>query len=403
MFPRCSLLVYLWVTPLLVTALAPFHTQSCGRLRATTSTHLCSHPNNNDNNDNNDNNSINNNNSNNKNSKPDWMHDVQNTMAALGIAASILVGSGSVGGPVLSVANALELSTGAFVIETSTKRETLANARIDSGSLITTLFKNRQALTSSLGRIQKTIGEELSSPAWTAVQKAVLQFEGDVAPELKFIAPADLKQTVLDLRQGKLNFVLNGEVVNVVVEPQFSDQEDDITIRILGFKGVDFTQEPTVVARGYISQQLNGIYEFWVSPVPEPYSKFLPAGTDIGTTILGGSVAGITAIYAGSYAYYTAEIAKEQQAAEDKRLTMAAKKEAADRKAKAVKKPTTEDGSEPAAKPPKAKKEIKESTAVTPEAKETSPAATDEASNSKGSKEDTPKKEGKSFKFWKKN
>jgi hypothetical protein len=42
---------------------------------------------------------------------------------------------------------------------------------------------------------------------------------------------------VKDISAGKLNFLLNGEIVNVSVEPTFSETQDDLVIRVKGFKG----------------------------------------------------------------------------------------------------------------------------------------------------------------------
>jgi hypothetical protein len=145
---------------------------------------------------------------------------------------------------------AVEISRGAFVIENSAGADqSLLKTQIDTKRLLKSLFINRNELSASLGRIQKSIQTELKTPAWAELSKEVLNIEGDVVSSVKFTQPVDWQQTVKDLSHGKLNFIYNGEIFNVVAEPNFSEEEDDLVFRVKGFKGekmVGFVTEPEV-------------------------------------------------------------------------------------------------------------------------------------------------------------
>jgi hypothetical protein len=160
-------------------------------------------------------------------------------VAAATIFASSLVTDFAIASP----ANAeLELSKGAFVVQTSNKAgQSLLKTEIDSQSLVKTLFKNRKALGASTGRIQQAIQDELKRPVWLEVQKELVDIEGDVLPTLKISPPSDITATLKDISKGKLNFLVNGEIVNIVVEPTFGEEEDDLIVRISGFKGEKLT------------------------------------------------------------------------------------------------------------------------------------------------------------------
>ena len=114
----------------------------------------------------------------------------------------------------LFVANAadLQLSKGAFIVQTSNKPgQSLIKAEIDSQSLIKTVLQNRRDIGSSIGRIQNAVQSELStSTALKDIQKEILDIEGDVLPSVTITPPADLTQTVKDLSQGRVNFLVNG-------------------------------------------------------------------------------------------------------------------------------------------------------------------------------------------------
>ena len=268
------------------------------------------------------------------NNDRDIIQDAKNSAAAFALATTIFSGSAIAGQP--AVANALdqvEISSGAFVINTNAQTDSLLKAQIDTKGLIGTLFSNRQALTKSVSKIQSTVVEELNSKPWNDVKKAVLQFEGDVAPEVSLTPPNDWQQTIKDIRAGKLNFLLNGEIVNLSVDETLSAEEDEIVIRIRGFKGADLTTSGQEVAKGYLEEKIDNFWTFWQTPIE---SDLLPEDVtlDNGGAILAGGAVGITALYAGSYAYYLSEQEKEAAAAAAKREAMAAKRAAAEKKKK---------------------------------------------------------------------
>lgn len=177
-------------------------------------------------------------------------------------------------------AQALELSRGAFVIETSKGGgQSLLKAEIDSKSIIKTLFVNRKDLAVSLNNIQSAVQNELATPVWSEIRKEILNLETDVVPEVKITPPSNIKAAIDDLSQGKINFLVNGEIVNVSIEPNFSSAEDDLIIRINGFKGEPLPswlnrEEEEAIAtnyygpiRSYISQ-FKEFWSFWDAPYP---------------------------------------------------------------------------------------------------------------------------------------
>ena len=178
----------------------------------------------------------------------------------------------------------VEISRGAFIIQTATTKtkndqsSSIVKTEIDSKRLIKTLFANRKDLTASLGRIQSAVSKELSSePVWMELQKEVLNIEGDVSSAVKFTPPADWGQLVKDVTAGKVNLLLNGEIVNVSIEPNFSETEDDLVIRVKGFKGEGLPgtlyaveEKSSGPAIGPIRAKLEEYKAFW-QWLDEPY------------------------------------------------------------------------------------------------------------------------------------
>jgi hypothetical protein len=181
----------------------------------------------------------------------------------------------------------VELSRGAFVIRTSADQgDALMKTQIDSKSLVKTLFSNRKGLSESLGRIQKSVQQELKEPVWLELQKELMDIEGDVAPTIQFTPPADIQQAVKDFAQGKINLLLNGEIVNIAVEPSFSEEEDDLVIKVKGFKGellpyqIAAREARAEARKGPIETQLakyEAFWEFWNQPYPSQVSDDEPS------------------------------------------------------------------------------------------------------------------------------
>ena len=212
-----------------------------------------------------------------------WVESI--TKGCVGFAAAATIFSGAFFSDLVCVqpASALELSTGAVVIQTSasTSGESLLKAEIDSKSLVKTIFANRKELASSIGRIQSVVANELSTPFWLELQKEILEIEGDVAPSVKISPPADWKRALQDVANGKLNLLVNGEIVNVLIEPNFSQTEDDLVIRVTGFKGERFSlpeRAPPAPRYGPITsfiRQFEGFWSFWDQPFQVREENFL--------------------------------------------------------------------------------------------------------------------------------
>lgn len=237
-------------------------------------------------------------------------------------------------------ANAVELSTGAIVIETSNQQgQSLLKAEVDLKGLLATLLKNRKSLASSLGHIASVTNEELSSPAWKAVTKEILQIEGDVAPEVKVIPPSNWQQAVKDGSKGKLSVLFNDEYITLSIDDKFSSAEDEVVIRAKGVKGIpldSLNQPAQEVAKNSLQEAITGFKSFWDAPLALRYGQDLvndamPKDVVVsnGFAITVGATVFIAGTYGVSYSYYLDQIAQEEARAQEKRQLMAKKKAAA--------------------------------------------------------------------------
>ncbi|CAJ1939245.1 unnamed protein product [Cylindrotheca closterium] len=273
-----------------------------------------------------------------------------------------------------TVANAAELnlSKGAIVIQltapTTTKESdgesTQSTAKgqfkkFDASQeqkLLQTLLKNRKELGASIGRIQQSIQNELqlkdsttagptAAPIWTEIYQELLSIEGDVVPKVQITPPVDLAATVRDLRNGQLNLLVDGEIINVSVEPTFGKDEDDLIIRIKGFKGgmiPKATKEappPTAYygpIRSWLSR-FDGFWSFWDSPTAlfgTDGPGFLSEISN-GEVVISGATSAIVLSYVVAYSYYLQQIEEEAAEAAAKQAAIAEK--AKQKKAKVVK------------------------------------------------------------------
>ena len=174
--------------------------------------------------------------------------------------------------------NTVVLSKGAIVVQTAS--ETLLKSTIDSKSLLKTLFVNRQELSASLGRIQTTISQELTGPAWRELQKEFLVVQGDLASSVQIIPSSDVKETIRDVASGKLNLIVNGELINVAVQPSFGENQDEVIISIKGIKGTKISPISFEDAgprygpiRSYFSRY-EAFWNWWVTPYPSQVRSF---------------------------------------------------------------------------------------------------------------------------------
>ena len=75
--------------------------------------------------------------------------------------------------PASVAATDYDISTGAIVVNTSTKPgQSLLKAQVDVKDLLGSAFKNRKALKESVSRIAGVVKEELEGPAWSEIVRA---------------------------------------------------------------------------------------------------------------------------------------------------------------------------------------------------------------------------------------
>jgi len=238
-------------------------------------------------------------------------------------------------------AHAVEISSGAFVVQTNIRGTEL----VDVKTLLTTLIKNRKAVAASLTRVVDAVKTELNTPVWREIQKEVLQIEGDVAADFQVLPPYDITQTLRDLSKGKLNFILNGEIVNVAVDETLGKEQDELVIRVQGFKGVDLSSSKAAgtapgagfggsIADIFVSrwqERLAAVQELWDTDLGLP--KIAAGGVDYeltaGPAVVGGLTLTIATAYGASFAYYESQNAAAEAEAEEKRQAIKAKKAAA--------------------------------------------------------------------------
>lgn len=223
------------------------------------------------------------------------------------------------------------------MVNTSTKPgQSLLKAQVDVKDLLGTAFKNRKALKESVSRIAGVVKEELEGPAWSEIVREVLQTERDVAPSIQVNPPNDVQQLVKDLASGKLNLIVNGELINLSIDEQSTTDTDELVIRAKGIKGVKQITSVQAVAKTRLQEQVEGFDEFWngeftLVKVPSSMGKVTN-----GLVFGGGTVSLLAAVYALSYAYYVQQQDQAAKEAEEKRQVMAKKKAAAEAKAKAA-------------------------------------------------------------------
>jgi len=265
----------------------------------------------------------------------DGVKQQKNGFASLALAGTIFASTltASFGTPPAANAD-VELSTGAVIIQTNTKEgQNLLKAEVDVKDFVGTIIKNRKALKESVGRVAAVVKEEFASPVWSEVTKEILQLEGDVTPELNVLPPRDIQQTFRDLTKGKLNLIVNGEVINLSIEKSSTAGEDDIVIRAKGVKGVglpSFNEPAVSVVRTRLEDQIDTFNEFWYAPIPIPAAlkEKLADGTEltVGNAILAGGVLTVGGSYGLAYAYYVSEQDAAAAKAEAQRKVVADRK-----------------------------------------------------------------------------
>jgi len=259
-------------------------------------------------------------------------------VSGLALAGTIFASSMVLATPEPTFAAGYEISTGAVVINTSAKPgQSLLKAEVDAKDLFTTVFKNRKGLKQSVERIANVVKEELQGPAWAEIVRQLLQTERDVAPEIKVNPPSDYQQLAKDLASGRLNLIVNGELINLSIDETSTTDTDELVIRAKGIKGVKVMKPAQIIAKTRLQEQIEGFDEFWngeftAVKLPDSVGKVTN-----GLIFGGGTVSVVIAVYALSYAYYIQQQEQAAKDAEEKRQVMAKKKAAAAAKAKAMK------------------------------------------------------------------
>ena len=269
----------------------------------------------------------------------DLQKSPQNGLASLAVAGSIFASTlGFSAAPALAVEAAappaVELSTGAILIQAATKPgQSLIKDSVDVKDLLGSLIKNRKALAASVGRVSAVVQEELKAPVWAELSREVLQFEGDVLPDVKVLPPRDIQQTVRDISKGKLNLIFNGEIINLSVDSSSSSAQDEVVIRAKGVKGVSmpsFNEPAAFQARTKLQDQFDGVTQFWYAPL-----QVGPYELNNGDAVVGGSILAVGGTYGVSYAYYVSEQEKQNKKVQANKKKMAEKKKAGEAKAAA--------------------------------------------------------------------
>lgn len=278
-----------------------------------------------------------------------------------GLVIASVVSSSVLGLPFLplpDVANAMELSSGTTTFETTITKDELINKSVSTAArLVQTLLKDRIPLTQSVKTIQSTVVQELSSDTWEQIRTIVMELQQDLSSATTINLPADWKQTLQDLKDGKINVIVNGEIINVSLEkiddpkrvvkgngvgttkdgetPSVNEitgvvvlPDDEWVLRVRGYKGID----PNVVATEIVSPKktttyslsypILGFLDDWDKPYP---SEYLMDGVSktYGDIWVFQGVLVISFIYAWSYAYYGGVL--EQQDNDAKAKQAAAK------------------------------------------------------------------------------
>lgn len=300
-----------------VTSFSPPRTLSCRLQSTTTTTSLAAH---------------NGNSSSKKNG-------IGTFVTGLALAGTIFASSMLVATPEPSYAAGYEISSGAIVVNTSTKAgQSLLKAEVDVKDLLGSVLKNRKALKQSIERISNVVKEELKGPAWAEIVREVLQTERDVAPDVQINPPSDYQQLIKDLASGRLNLIVNGELINLSIDETSTAETDELVIRAKGIKGsVKMVQPAQMIAKTRLQEQIEGVDSFWngeftLTQLPESVGK-----VSNGLVFGGGTLSIIVAAYVVSYAYYIQQQDQAAKEAEEKRQKVAANKAAAAAKAKAAK------------------------------------------------------------------
>lgn len=188
------------------------------------------------------------------------------------------------------------------------ERSNFVKAEIDGKKLLQNIYKNRKELEQSSTRILDYTKSELSRPEWIEVGRELLDIEGDLLPDIKVQVPVDWQAAIKGATKGKVDLVINGELIAVDVAnvKGLDAGEEEITIHVKGKRLGNFPSVMSVVDQQV--KKSSPFWDFWDS------SFELPNHTKVkkGNAILGSTALGVILSYIISYNYYLSEIEKEE-------------------------------------------------------------------------------------------
>lgn len=270
-----------------------------------------------------------------------------------GLAVATVVSASVFGLPRADAVDAVEISPGAATLETTLTQRQLINRSASAISrLVVTLLKERGPIVESVRTIETVIARELSSDTWREVRTVLADLQRELAATTEIHPPADWKRTVQDLKDGKVNVIVNGEIVNVSLEkvvgtpatgagagngentPTTTDDlrlampDDEWVLRVRGYRGVNpavVAAHQVVLPRGsssWFSPAL-GWLDDWDTPYP---SQYLPDGVSktYGDVWAFQGVLAVSFLYAWAYAYYGGQIEQQERDAKARQAAAAA-------------------------------------------------------------------------------
>ncbi|KAG7366223.1 hypothetical protein IV203_028893 [Nitzschia inconspicua] len=241
----------------------------------------------------------------------------------------------------------LDVSPGTTVLEISpelTQRKLIQTTAGSALKAARTLTYNQKEIMASLKRLQSAAETEVSSTqAWQELWSILQSYGGDLSKQVTIRPPSNIQQTLKDLvQEGKVNFIVNGEVVQVSLEYQsgkdgaISEEssngivpDDEWILRIEGYRGVDPKAIEVALATPKYDAGtplwLQDFLEYCRTPYPTKYlSDFLIPSkegqrpvTYGDILVLEGTLA-VAFLYAWAYAFYLDEIERAEKATKAK-------------------------------------------------------------------------------------
>jgi hypothetical protein len=285
------------------------------------------------------------------------------------LAAAVTLGTAA--STALPAQALLDISPGTTVLETApelTPRKFVETTVGTALKAAQTVSSNEKDLLASLKRLQVAASTEVSSTrAWQELWSLLQSYGGDLERQITIRPPADVKRALQDLvQEGKVNFIVNGEVVQVSLEYRSGQDtaatasvtaegespettaivpDEEWVLKIEGYCGIDpaaidvALQTPKYDAGTPLWAQ--NFFEYCRTPYPTKYlSDFLIPSkegqrpvTYGDILILEGTLA-VGFLYAWSYAFYLDEIEQAENAATAKKTKGPVKKTAVKQEAK---------------------------------------------------------------------